>query len=148
MSGKRRPDAVSRRKCTTGLGWLSWPPPASLPGFLATLWKWKALSQHSPRYLHHRLLIVELVEKNHLPAMYGAREFTEVGGLMAYQADQGEAGRRMADDVHQILNGAKLGDIPIYQATKFTFIINPKTAKALGVTIPAILLARADEVIE
>src|SRR5713101_1721185 len=57
--------------------------------------------------LNYRQLIVELVNKNRLPAMSGAREFVEVGGLMAYQADQGEAGRRMADDVHQILNGAK-----------------------------------------
>jgi putative ABC transport system substrate-binding protein len=98
--------------------------------------------------LNYRQLIVELVNKNRLPAMYGAREFVEVGGLMAYQADQGEAGRRMADDVHQILNGVNPGDIPIYQAAKFSFLINLKAAKALGLTIPPVLLARADEVIE
>jgi putative ABC transport system substrate-binding protein len=80
--------------------------------------------------------------------MYGAREFMEVGGLMAFQAEQGEAGRRMADDVHQILNGAKPGDIPIYQATRFALIINLKSDKALGLTIPPALLAAADEVIE
>ena len=67
-----------------------------------------------------------------MPAMYGSREFIEAGGLMAYQADMGEAGRRVADDVHQILNGAKPADIPIYQATKFEFLINLKAAKALG----------------
>ena len=98
--------------------------------------------------LHDRQLIVELVEKNRLPAMYGSREFVEVGGLMAYQADQGEAGRRMADDVHQILIGAKPGDIPIYQASKFAFVINLKAAKAIGLTVPPALLALADEVIE
>jgi putative ABC transport system substrate-binding protein len=98
--------------------------------------------------LNYRQLIVELVDKNRLPAMYGAVEFVEAGGLMAYQADQGEAGRRMADDVHQILNGANPGDIPIYQAAKFAFVINLKTAKALGLTIPPSILARADEVIE
>jgi ABC-type uncharacterized transport system substrate-binding protein len=98
--------------------------------------------------LNYRQLIVELVNKIRLPAMYGAREFVEAGGLMAYQADQGEAGRRMADDVHQILNGANPGDIPIYQAARFAFVINLNAAKALGLTLPPALLARADEVIE
>ena len=67
---------------------------------------------------------------------------------MAYETDLAELFRRMADDVHQILNGAKPGDIPIYQPTKFEFLVNLKAAKALGVTLPPLLLARADEVIE
>jgi putative ABC transport system substrate-binding protein len=67
---------------------------------------------------------------------------------MAYEGDLGELGRRMADDVHQILNGAKPGDIPIYQATRFEFVINLKTAKALGLNLPPALLAAADDVIE
>jgi putative ABC transport system substrate-binding protein len=67
---------------------------------------------------------------------------------MAYGADLVELYRRMADDVHQILNGAKPGDIPIYQPTKYEFIINLKAANALGLTIPPSLLATADEVIE
>src|SRR3984893_11795965 len=96
----------------------------------------------------YRQLIVELIEKSRLPAIYGNREYLEAGGLMAYQGDTGEAGRRMADDVHEILNGAKPGDIPIYQSTRFALVINLKTAKALGLSIPPALLALADEVIE
>ena len=84
----------------------------------------------------HRKLIVELVEKSRFPAIYGSREYMEVGGLMAYEGDFGEIGRRMADDVHQILNGAKPGDIPIYQPTKFTFVVNLKAAKTIGLTLP------------
>jgi putative ABC transport system substrate-binding protein len=72
----------------------------------------------------------------------------QAGGLMAYGADFGELMRRMADDVHQILDAAKPGDIPIYQATKFELAINLKTAKALGLNLPPALLASADEVIE
>jgi hypothetical protein len=68
--------------------------------------------------------------------------------LMAYGGDLAELGRRMADDVHQILDGAKPGDIPIYQAAKFELVINLKTAKALGLNIPAALLATADDVVE
>jgi putative ABC transport system substrate-binding protein len=96
----------------------------------------------------YRQLIVELVEKSRLPAMYPFRLWVEAGGLMAYGTDLVELWRRQADDVHQILKGAKPGDIPIYQPTKFEFVINLKAAKALGLTIPASLLALADEVIE
>ena len=96
----------------------------------------------------HRRLIVELVEKSRLPAIYPWREYTEAGGLMAYASDDGDLWRRIADDVHQILNGAKPGEIPIYQPTKFELLINLKAAKALGLTIPPTLLATADEVIE
>jgi putative tryptophan/tyrosine transport system substrate-binding protein len=93
-------------------------------------------------------LIVELIVKSRLPAMYGWRDYVEGGGLMAYFADWGELGRRMAVDVHEILNGAKPGDIPIYQATRFELVINLRTAKALGLTIPPSLLALTDDVIE
>jgi putative ABC transport system substrate-binding protein len=98
--------------------------------------------------ISYRQLIAELVEKNRLPAIYPWREYVEAGGLMAYEVDPNELGRRMADDVHQILNGTKPGEIPIYQPTKFEFVINLKAAKALGLTLPPTLLARADEVIE
>jgi putative ABC transport system substrate-binding protein len=98
--------------------------------------------------LRSRQLIVELVEKNRLPAIYPWREYVEAGGLMAYASDFRELGRRMADDVHEILNGADPGDIPIYLPTKYEFVINPKAAKAIALAIPPALLARADEVIE
>jgi putative tryptophan/tyrosine transport system substrate-binding protein len=96
----------------------------------------------------HRKLIAELAEKNRLPAMCPYRDYVEAGGLIAYAVDLAELLRRMADDVHQILKGAKPGDIPIYQATKFELLINLKTAKTLGLEVPPMLLARADEVIE
>ena len=76
------------------------------------------------------------------------RDNVEAGALMGYAVDLAELLRRMADDVHRILNGASPGDIPIYQPTKFTLLINLKTVKALGLTLPPTLLARADEVIE
>ena len=100
-----------------------------------------ALTAHLP-------LIVELVNKSRLPAIYAARDHAEAGGLMAYGADLGEVAQRMANDVHEILNGAKAGDIPIYRPTKFELVINLNAAKALGLTIPPALLAVADEVIE
>ena len=96
----------------------------------------------------YRKLIVDLAEKSRLPAIYAFRDYVEAGGLMAYETDLAELFRRMANDVHQILNGANPGDIPIYQPTKFEFLINLKAAKALGLTLPPLLLARADEVIE
>jgi putative ABC transport system substrate-binding protein len=105
------------------------------------------VSSTSDLFAHLRL-IIELVEKSRLPAMYAWRAYVEMGGLMAYTADQVEHGRRIADDVHEILNGAKPGDIPIYQPTKFEFVINLKVAKALGLTLPPALLATADDIIE
>ena len=96
----------------------------------------------------YRQLIVELIDKSRLPAIYGNREYVEAGGLMAYGVDTGEAGRRIADDVHEILNGTKPGDIPVYKSTKFEFVINLQAAEAIGLTIPPPILARADEVIE
>ena len=96
----------------------------------------------------YRQLIVELAEKNRLPAMHPYREFVELGGLMAYASDLGDAFRRIADIVHKVLNGAKPAEIPITQPTKFEFVVNLKAARAINFTFPPALLARADEVIE
>ena len=76
------------------------------------------------------------------------RDYVEAGALMSYAVDLAELLRRMADDVHQILKGAKPGDIPIYQPTKFELLINLKTARALGLTLPPALLALAAEIIQ
>jgi putative ABC transport system substrate-binding protein len=83
-----------------------------------------------------------------LPNVHGAREFVEAGGLMSYGASFPEIFRRAADYVDRILRGAKPGDLPIEQPTKFDFVLNQTTAKALGLHLSQTLLARADEVIE
>src|SRR5262249_19502801 len=101
-----------------------------------------------PLTVRYRGRIVELVAKARLPAIYGFREFADAGGLMAYGSSVPALCRRAATYVDKILKGAKPGELPVEQATKFEFVINMKTAKALGLTIPPSVLARADEVIE
>jgi putative ABC transport system substrate-binding protein len=98
--------------------------------------------------VRHRRLIVELAAKGRLPTIYPFRQFVEVGGLMAYGIDLSEIGHRVADLADKILKGAKPGDIPIFQPTKFELSINLKTAKTLGIELPPLLVARADNVIE
>jgi len=99
-------------------------------------------------FLAQRVLMVELAEKHGLPICYPYRDYVDLGGLMAYAPDLGELAQRLADNVHQILNGAKPGDIPVYQPTRFQLVINLKAAKTLGLTITQFISARADEVIE
>jgi putative tryptophan/tyrosine transport system substrate-binding protein len=99
-------------------------------------------------FLAHRQLMVELAAANRLPAMYPFRDYIEAGGLAAYGPDLGEAAERLASQVDQVLKGAKPGDVPIHQASKFALVLNIATARALGLTIPPTLLARADEVIK
>lgn len=96
----------------------------------------------------HRRLIVELAEKARLPAIYSYREFVEVGGLMSYGPDLADIYAHAADQVDEVLKGTSPRDIPVYHPTKFTLVINLRSAKALGLTVPPLLLARADAVIQ
>jgi putative ABC transport system substrate-binding protein len=98
--------------------------------------------------LVHRRQVVELAVKHRLPAMYNNREFIDAGGLMAYGVSYPDLYRRAAIFVDKIFKGAKPADLPVEQPTKFELMINLKAAKALGLDIPATVLARADEVIE
>jgi putative ABC transport system substrate-binding protein len=102
----------------------------------------------SPMFVGEYRRIVELAAQARLPVMYQVREFVDVGGLMSYGANLTELNRRAATYVDRILKGAKPADLPVEQPTKFEFILNLKTAKALGLDLPRTLLGSADEVIE
>ena len=101
-----------------------------------------------PEHLTYRRLLVELAAKSRIPAIYPFRQHVDLGGLMSYSADLADIYRRVANQIAEILKGARPGEIPFYQPTKFELIINLKTAKALGLEMSPTLLARADEVIE
>ena len=96
----------------------------------------------------HRKTIVGLAAKYRIPTMWGHRQFVEAGGLMSYAVNFYEQVRRAATYVDKILKGAKPGDLPVEQPTKFELVINITAAKDIGLTIPQSLLARADQVIE
>jgi putative ABC transport system substrate-binding protein len=106
------------------------------------------LQADDPLFTTHRRRLVELVVKSRLPAIYGFREHVDAGGLMSYGSDFPDLYRRAATYVDKVLKGAKPADLPVEQPTKFEFVINLKTAKALGLTIPQSILVRADEIIQ
>jgi putative tryptophan/tyrosine transport system substrate-binding protein len=102
----------------------------------------------SPLIVAERVVVARLALKHRLPGMFPFKENVQAGGLMSYGADRDDLYRRAATYVDKILKGVKPADLPVEQASKYQFVINLKTAKALGLEIPPTLLARADEVIE
>jgi putative ABC transport system substrate-binding protein len=106
------------------------------------------IALNSSLFFLERVQLAELAMMNRLPAVYGFREYAEAGGLIAYGANVPDQFRRAAVFVDKILKGAKPADLPVEQPTKFELVINLKTAKALGLTIPQSLLLRADEIIQ
>jgi ABC-type uncharacterized transport system substrate-binding protein len=102
----------------------------------------------TPLYISRRVQVVSLAMRDRLPAIYPLREFAEVGGLMTYGTSQRDEYRKMGVYAGRILKGAKPADLPVEQSSKFEFVINLQTAKALGLDVPPTLLALADEVIE
>jgi putative ABC transport system substrate-binding protein len=98
--------------------------------------------------LLHRDLIIALAARHRLPAVYPYRYFATSGGFISYGVDLAEQYRQAAGYVDRILKGAKPGELPVQLSSKFELVVNLKTAKALGLTIPELFLQRADEVIE
>ena len=93
-------------------------------------------------------LVARYAQQSRLPSIHGARQYVDAGGLMSYGPNTSDLFRRAATYVDKILKGAKPADLPVEQPTKFELVINLRTAKALGLTIPPSLLLRADEVIQ
>ena len=95
-------------------------------------------------FFSERRRLVDLAARNRLPGVYGLREYVDAGGFMSYGANQVELFRSAATYVDRILKGAKPGDLPVEQPSKFELVINLKTAKGLGLTIPLLVLQRAE----
>jgi putative ABC transport system substrate-binding protein len=125
--------------------------PADFDGAFATITRERPhglLVMADPVTIGQRRRTADFAASNRIPAIYEARDFVDVGGLMSYGIDLVEHLRRAASFVDKIVKGAKPADLPIEQPTKFELVINLKTAKALGLTIPPSVLGRADQVIE
>jgi putative ABC transport system substrate-binding protein len=143
-------DAMSRRAKTLGLRLdrIDVAVEGELDGAIAHA-KGGALSVvNDPMFLRHRVHIVELTLRSRVPTVFGRPEYVAAGGLMSYVSSGAWHWRTAASFVDKILKGAKPADIPVEQPTKFELVINLKTSKALGITIPQSLLQRADEVIQ
>jgi putative tryptophan/tyrosine transport system substrate-binding protein len=98
--------------------------------------------------VHHRRLVVDLLARSRLPTIFPSRDYVEAGGLMSYGPSTVEIQRQMARVVDRLLRGTKVVDLPIEQPKQFELVINLKTAKALGLTMPQSLQLRADEVVQ
>ena len=126
-------------------------PPDEFAGAFAAAAQGQAealLVLNSPIFFMQREHLMDLVAKSRLPTMFGLAESARAGGLMSYDVDNVDTWRRVADYVDKILKGTKPVDLPVEQSTKFELVINLKTAKALGITIPPHLLVLADEVLQ
>jgi putative ABC transport system substrate-binding protein len=140
---------LAARNLGTQLQVLSVRDPRDLEGAFGTARGASALLQvDDAMFTTHRTQIAELALKNRLPTISGLSETVEAGGLMSYGPHYGDLYRQAATQVHRILRGAKPADLPVEQPTRFELVINLKTAKALGLTIPQSVLGRADLVIE
>jgi putative ABC transport system substrate-binding protein len=139
------------RGLSTGFQVFDASRPEEFDGAFAAMAEWHAealVTFPSPMFYVNYKRLVDLAAKHRLPTMYVFREAADAGGLMCYGADLPNLSRLAAKYVAKILQGAKPGDLPVEQPTKFEFVINLKTANALGLTMPPTLLASADEVIE
>ena len=146
----REAEAAARR-LTLRLQILEARTPADVPGAVSAAVRPSVdaiFVLSDPMFFGERVRIAEATAMNKLPLIAAQAEFAHAGGLVAYGVDQRDSFRRAATYVDRILKGAKPGDLPIEQPTKFELVINVKTARALGLTIPPSLLARADHVIE
>ncbi len=142
---------IAARQLGTELQVVDAPPPGEFDRVFSAMTKERAdalLILRDPLFFFQRTRIAELAAKRRLPAMAYARELVEAGLLMAYGPDLRDLARRSAAFVDKILKGAKPGDLPVELPTKFELVINLKTAKALGLTIPQSLLLQADELIQ
>jgi len=118
---------------------------------LRAMRKWQADSIYvpaNPINFNNRKLLVQVAEKLRLPAIYGSDVYADIGGLMSYGSDDKLRWRQIATFVDKILRGTKPGDIPVERPMTFTFVVNLKTAQALGITIPQTIMVQATKVIQ